>query len=308
MNSNEFRPGRRIIIPSITFSVNLGLMFSAILDPAANLVKGVILVMVVTVIAKLATRLFALKSKVMECVYKRLDSLLHDKVAQFMLRNPGVAAQVADKADEHDSKELPMDEIFAILDENSSNNLCFDEFNDLFDLLEMHIPLNEQRRMFQFADVNSNGSISMDEFEQAWSYLKDGVVLTLIKRLGLDDGDILRNVAILLGFFCMCIPLFLAMIALWDNTTSFVSVIHSLFIGATGILANGKKAKAEAKDGNVRGMEDSIDSVLKGFGETTTGAVTTTVQTGGVNAGAAVIGAGFGFGTTTTDDNEQLTF
>ena len=201
-----------------------------------------------------------------------------------------------------------MDEIFAILDENSSNNLCFDEFNDLFDLLEMHIPLNEQRRMFQFADVNSNGSISMDEFEQAWSYLKDGVVLTLIKRLGLDDGDILRNVAILLGFFCMCIPLFLAMIALWDNTTSFVSVIHSLFIGATGILANGKKAKAEAKDGNVRGMEDSIDSVLKGFGETTTGAVTTTVQTGGVNAGAAVIGAGFGFGTTTTDDNEQLTF
>lgn len=112
-------------------------MFSAILDPAANLVKGVILVMVVTVIAKLATRLFALKSKVMECVYKRLDSLLHDKVAQFMLRNPGVAAQVADKADEHDSKELPMDEIFAILDENSSNNLCFDEEEALG--MHMHI-------------------------------------------------------------------------------------------------------------------------------------------------------------------------
>lgn len=278
------------------------LMFSAILDPEANLVKGVILVMVVTVVSKLASRLFALKSKVMAAVYTRLDKLLHDKVFRFMKENPNVANNVADNADIKDAKDIPMDEIFAMLDENNTNTLTFDEFNNLFDLLEMNIPLDEQQRMYQFADVDGNGTITMDEFEASWSYLKDGVVVTLIKRLGLDDSDILRNVAILLGLFLVLIPLFLAMIALWDNNSSFVSVVHSLFIGATGIMANGKKAKAEAKDGEVTGMQDSIDNVLKGFGESTGAAVS--AHTDG-NAKSGAVGAAFGFGKGTA---EQVTF
>lgn len=271
--------------------------------------KGVILVMVVTVVAKLAARLFALKSKVMEAVHRRLDALLHNKIGQFIQKNPAVAANVSDQADEADSREIPMDEIFAILDSNSNNTLTFDEFNNLFDMIEMCIPLDEQQRMFQFADVDGNGTIALDEFQAAWTYLKDGVVVTLLKRLGLDDGDILWNVATLLGFFLICIPLFLAMISLWDNTTSFVSVIHSLFIGATGILANGKKAKAEAKDGEVNGMDESIDSMLKGFGETSETVAASTMNAGGaqvgMTAGGAVLGAGFGFG---GDNDEQVSF
>lgn len=276
------------------------LMFAAILNPEANLVKGVILVTVVTVVSKLASRLYALKGKVIAAVFNRLNELLNGKVKVFLDNNPDVAANVAESADGRSADDIPMEEIFAILDNNNSNTLTFDEFNDLFNMLEMNIPLHEQQRMFEFADVNGNGTIDMAEFEMAWQYLKEDVCDKMIRQLGLADGDIFRNVAALLLLFVICIPLFLMMIALWDNSSSFVSVIHSLFVGSTGIFANSKKAKAEADDGKVNGMTSALDSAMQSLGENSKHAITT-AATGGT---AEAVGSAFGF----TEAADQVAF
>lgn len=88
---------------------------------------------------------------------------------------------------------------------------------------------------------------------------------------GLDDPSIMRNVGLLLAFFAINIPLFILMIGLWETSNSFVSVIHSLFIGLTGVFANRKKAKADAGDGNVTGMDAEIDAAMSNFGEIASG-------------------------------------
>ena len=241
--------------------------FSAVLDPETNLVKGVILVVVVTVVTNAASKLYALRGKVVSTVATRMDKLLKMKIIAYIEAHPEAADRIGGDIDPQDTRDLPLGDIFAILDKSGDTTLDFEEFVSLFEVLEMHIPLQQQQRMFKFADIDNSGSIGLEEFEVAWAYLKDNVTDSMISRLGLDDPSILRNVGLLLVFFAINIPLFLLMIGLWETSNSFVSVVHSLFIGLTGILANRKKAKADAGGGVVTGMDEEIDNAMSNFGE-----------------------------------------
>ena len=58
----------------------------------------------------------------------------------------------------------------------------FEEFVSLFEVLNMPIPLNQQHRMFKFADLDNSGEIAIDEFEVTWVYLKENVTESLIAR------------------------------------------------------------------------------------------------------------------------------
>lgn len=129
----------------------------------------------------------------------------------------------------------------------------------------MDIALDMQQRMFQFADFDNSGSIEQGEFKVAWDYLKEKVSDMLIRRLGLDDGAVFAVVCSVLAFFAVCIPLFLLMVGLWSNQSSFVNVIHSFFFSAVGLFANRKKVDENDDGGKKVGAQ--VDKVMKGLGE-----------------------------------------
>ena len=164
--------------------ISIWIAFSAVLDPEANLVKGVILVVVVTVVVNAASKLYALRHKVVNAIAARMDNLLRGKIIEYVATHPEAAERVGGELDPEDNADLPLDDIFAILDKSGDATLDFEEFVSLFEVLEMTIPLSQQQRMFQFADLDNSGFIGIAEFEVAWVYLKDNVTESLVTRLG----------------------------------------------------------------------------------------------------------------------------
>ena len=247
----------------------LWLVFAAVIDPATNLVKGVIILTVVLVPLNALRKLQDIKQYVTSALNKRMDTLLRQKVTSFIAANPDAAARVGDTVEDDDGSSLPFDTIFAVLDKSGDSSLDFQEFIGLFELLGMDIPLDLQQRMFQFADFDNSGVIEEYEFEVAWNYLKDNCNDTLVRRLGLDDGAVFGVVLKIIGFFCLSIPLFIVMIALWGNNSSFVNVIHSFFIGTVGLFAGRKKSSDAEADEQMR---SAIDRMMKNLGEVAGGA------------------------------------
>jgi len=90
--------------------------------------------------------------------------------------------------------------------------------------------------------------MTTEEFQNAWEYLRSTVANVMMVKLGLDDSAIIKHVLYFLLCFGICIPLFLLMIALWDQSTSFVSVTQSLFIGITGAVASNRSPNGAHTD------------------------------------------------------------
>lgn len=115
------------------------LLFSAVIDPETNLVKGVILVTVVLVPLNVTRRLLKSKSLVTEIIDSRMDKLLADKVKEFINENPKVADRVGGTVDDDEGGALPMDLIFAVLDKSGDSRLVFSEFVGMFEVRTCHV-------------------------------------------------------------------------------------------------------------------------------------------------------------------------
>ena len=113
------------------------------------------------------------------------------------------------------------------------------------------------------------GKMSTVEFQKSWDYLRETVAQVMMVKMGLDDSSIIKHITYFLVIFMICIPLFLLMIALWDQSSSFVSVTQSFFIGATGVFASNRTDKghdeinASKSAGTSVGTEKELDNGSK---------------------------------------------
>ena len=120
-------------------------------------------------------------------------------------------------------------------------------------------PLSRLRR---FADEDNTGDILADEFQNAWSYLKDDLAEQMLVKMGLDQKTILRRIASILTFFALLIPFFFLLMAIWNNSSSFISVIYSLFLSGAGVAQVARHRREVTSDGKVKGFESSMDGML----------------------------------------------
>ena len=249
--------------------------FAAILDPEKNLAKGIILVVVVTVVWRAIKKLISLRSYVKDLTNARTDAVLTKKVDNCLNTNKGVSLFKLKSLDDKDDGAINLEALFAhVMDKHANigqprtskeeSTLNFEQFVQLFVELKMTIPLEKLQRMFAFCDEDNNGKMTTEEFQNAWEYLRETVAQVMMVKLGLDDSSIIKHITYFLLCFSICIPLFLLMIALWDQSSSFVSVTQSFFIGATGVFASNRtdedhKVVTESKSAGSRaGTEKEI--------------------------------------------------
>ena len=230
--------------------------FAAILDPEKNLAKGVILFVVVTVVWRVIKKLVSMRTYVTGLTIRRTDMVLHKKVEQCLRANDGMIKAFKLKSlDDTDAEKIDLDALFTHVLNKYANigeprtkkegsQLNFKQFVALFQELKMTIPLENLQRMFQYCDENNDGVMTTEEFYTSWEYLRETVAEVMMIKLGLDDSSIIKHVGYFLLCFAICIPLFLMMIALWDQSSSFVSVTQSFFIGATGVFASNRTDKS----------------------------------------------------------------
>jgi hypothetical protein len=143
-----------------------------------------------------------------------------------------------------------------------ANSFNPDQFRLAFTHLGIMLPPEQVERTFQYCDFDNNGFVSAAEFEHGWKYVYSYIENGLLIQLGLDEASILRAILWMLAFFAICIPMFLLMIGLWSNTSSFVSVTQSFFIGLTGLVSSTRKQSSEDAKGNVKGLKSAVQRVM----------------------------------------------
>jgi hypothetical protein len=243
--------------------------FAAILDPARNLVKGVIVVVIFSSVAKLTSKLWGLRDMAMAFIRSELKAAIQEALKRTSSKD-AVAVEstnIPTKLDEKDA--LAVDHLLlvpeiAALQWSSQEHDSFnpDQFRLAFTHLGIMLPPEQVERIYQYCDFDNNGFISAAEFEQGWKYVFAYIENGLLVQLGLDEASIMQAILWVLAFFAICIPMFLLMIGLWSNTSSFVSVTQSLFIGVTGLVASSQKQTAEDAKGNVKGLRAAVHRVM----------------------------------------------
>jgi hypothetical protein len=237
--------------------------FSAILDPARNLVKGVVVVVIFSSIAKLSSKLWGLRDTAITFIRHELMLAIQAALQRTSNKTVEQVEALPTRLDEKDV--LAVDHLLHVPEINAlrwshqePNSFNPDQFGYAFMHLGIQLPPEQIERTFQYCDFDNSGCVSAAEFEQGWKYVYTYIENGLLMQLGLDEASILRALLWVLAFFLICIPMFLLMIGLWSNTSSFVSVTQSFFIGLTGFAATTKKQSAEDSKGNVKGLQSAV--------------------------------------------------
>jgi hypothetical protein len=241
--------------------------FSAILDPARNLVKGVVVVVIFSSIAKLSSKLWGLRETALIFIQRELKAAIQAALQRTSNKTVVEVGAVPTKLDEKDA--LAVDHLLHVPEINAlqwshqqPNSFNPDQFRLAFMHLGIQLPPEQIERTFQYCDFDNSGCVSAAEFEQGWKYVYAYIENGLLMQLGLDEASILQSILWVLAFFLICFPMFLLMIGLWSNTSSFVSVTQSIFIGVTGLVTSSKKQPSEDSKGNVKGLQSAVQRVM----------------------------------------------
>lgn len=245
------------------------ILFAALIDPVANLAIGVAIIAVLGALKITWSHLKEFSKDIHVSGNEALDELLRSSCIDFVntkrAANPKKAAwlQALEGLEGEDGlPEVPHDVVMDVFDKGGDAKLSFEEFSVLIDHLNLSVDYNMKQKMFSFADRDNSNQMDNSEFEAAWTYLKEDLVEALLAKNFLDDAAILKVLAGIVVFFALFFPFFFLAIALWQNTSSFVSVVHSMFISGLGASQVAKNRRATAADGKAKGMAESLKHML----------------------------------------------
>jgi len=169
-------------------------------------------------------------------------------------------AQGAEKAKAAE-KLLPADvfNLIASKDGGSDTALDVEEFQELFEKLDLDISRARREQLFAYMDMSGDGFISQKEFEDGWTFLVDMLVEEAVDSAGVSPGQIAIAVAgLVLWLFFVFGFIFLA-VQSWFTSGSFAAAIQSMFIGVTGFLTQRFRGKPRAEN------PEDFDGLVKGF-------------------------------------------
>jgi hypothetical protein len=231
------------------------------------LVKGVVVVVIFSSIAKLSSKLWGLRDAAIIFIRSELRVAIQAALKRTSNKAATSVDAVPTKLDEKDA--LAVDHLLHVPEINAlqwshqePNSFNPDQFRLAFVHLGIQLPPTQVERIYQYCDFDNTGFISAADFEQGWKYVYTYIENGLLMQLGLDEASIVQAILWVLAFFTICIPMFLLMIGLWSNTSSFVTVTQSFFIGVTGLVASSKKQVPEDVNGNVKGLRSAVQRVI----------------------------------------------
>lgn len=242
------------------------LLFAGLINPVRNLAQAAAVIVFVGAISITWTHLRALSKDIDKEADSALNTLLKDSTISFIEEkrsgHPKKEAWLEELQGENQSEEVAYDVIMDVFDMGDDHKLSFEEFSNLLDTLKISVDYNMRQKMFQFADMDNSKEMDNSEFETAWQYLKEDLTDLLKQKNHLDDESILKICGGILIFFLLFFPFFFLAIALWQNSSSFTSVIHSMFMTGMGAQQVVKNRRPTAADGKVKGLSDSIKKMV----------------------------------------------
>jgi len=287
----------------LTFSTYAGVLgcwfiLAAVLYPSKFLPYGIAVLIIVVVAVTMWTQMMeaakALKEKLLTAFHFALQMRL--RMAMKRLQKQAFVASIAEKkplassfedktqdeaptaTDPDKEKEItPQDLFYALQSEMESDDpnkppatLSMEDFEHIFELLDLNITENQKDQLFAFCDVDCSGDISEQEFVTGWELMVQIFLEESAASLGLSTADIVFVVVSLVTILALVIAFVLMTLSAWANEGSFEAVIQSLLISGCGKATTLLRKRSKAEDnGNMDGlvkklMKDQEDATSEG--------------------------------------------
>ena len=128
-----------------------------------------------------------------------------------------------------------------------------EEFESLFDRLQIDVSEQQKKQMFAHCDTDADGLISQQEFLDAWKWLEEKLVSDAAADMGLSDGSAIVTVGTMVLMLTLLFAFIFVALKGWKDSGSFESTVQSMFLSFSGVAAHYSR---KASKGEVAEKED----------------------------------------------------
>jgi hypothetical protein len=171
----------------------------------------------------------------------------------------GGAAAAAAAQEEAKEKEVTPVDVFMALNQDGDDVMSMEEFQRLFELLELDLKEEQKEQLFAYCDIDCSGKIDEKEFADGWEKMVQIFLENSASGLGLSR----LQIALAVGWAVLCLVLLVAFILItlsaWRNEGGFEVVVQSLLVSGTGKAVAAMRRRSKAED------KDSVGSLVEGI-------------------------------------------
>jgi len=277
-----------IILHLFVFFAYLGtvaawLVLAAALEPKRFLPYGIAVVVIAVVGSMVFSQMSEAARKMKERVAESFDKMIQSKmrralktVHEKIIAGKRQMAELQSAGDDDDADEmdelnnllenkeeeekkvLTAADIFAAINTGGDDELEMDEFQSMFDLLDLNLTENQKEQLFAFCDVDCSGRISEKEFTQGWDRLKELFLEASAGNAGVSRLQIVITCLYLVVVLGLLIAFVLMALAAWNTNDSFTASVQSGVVIACGRVSTAMRKRGRAEQGNIDGLVGDI--------------------------------------------------
>lgn len=153
--------------------------------------------------------------------------------------------------------------LFRRFDADGSNNLTIDEFEMITKFMNLAISDEKRLQIFCKCDIDGSGELTFDEFIVAMKQLEKDVAEDVMTALGFSTTTMITNLIVVILSLIFLLGFIFAGISAFSTGTEFESVINSLFVGMSGVVASATKTQRVRKGaGGTEAVDESLTEVM----------------------------------------------
>lgn len=161
------------------------------------------------------------------------------------------------------SQEFSIEDVFSLINSDGDAVISADEFNDLFDKLQLNVSKQKRSQMFAYCDRDGSGFVDAAEFTDAWAYLEEQIINETLDDLGVSNTAIIGAVVYLAVCLAVLLSFLFLAIAAWENSSGFEAVIQTLLVSGSAGLTSFARNQSKGESADENELQAIIDGVVE---------------------------------------------
>ncbi len=161
------------------------------------------------------------------------------------------------------SQEYSIEDVFSLINADGDAVISADEFDDLFDKLQLNVSKQKRSQMFAYCDRDGSGFVDAAEFTDAWAYLEEQIINETLDDLGVSNTAIIAAVIYLAVCLAVLLSFLFLAIAAWENSSGFEAVIQTLLVSGSAGLTSFARSQSKGESADENELQAIIDGVVE---------------------------------------------
>jgi hypothetical protein len=123
--------------------------------------------------------------------------------------------------------------------------IAFEEFNNIFEQLNLKIPYVRRLKIFSEADKNKRGELKYQDFVRALTQIKDYFIFEVMNQMGISQQEMIISLVWSVILLLLMFAFIFVGIAAFSPASSFSSVTNTIMPLVAGFAVNKRKKEEE---------------------------------------------------------------